>query len=47
LAKLDGALTAIADAAKRARLNPAIETILAEHLLLDLGNLKKTATGRN
>jgi hypothetical protein len=39
LPKLNAALAAIADAAKRARLTAALDNVLAEHLLLDLGKL--------
>ena len=39
LAKLNAALAAIAETAKRARLTSALDTVLAEHLLLDLGAL--------
>lgn len=39
LAGLDAALARIADAAKEARLNSALESALAERLLLDLGAL--------
>ena len=41
LAGLDTALARIADAAKEARLNSALEGALAERLLLDLGTLAK------
>jgi DNA polymerase III subunit delta len=41
LAGLDAALARIADAAKEARLNSALEGALAERLLLDLGALAK------
>jgi hypothetical protein len=37
LPQLGAALARIADAAKAARLNSALEGTLAEHLLLDLG----------
>jgi DNA polymerase-3 subunit delta len=39
LPKLNEALAAIAEAAKRARLTAALDSVLAEHLLLDLGAL--------
>jgi hypothetical protein len=39
LRKLDAGLARIAEAAKAARLNPAIEDTLGEKLLLDLGAL--------
>jgi DNA polymerase-3 subunit delta len=41
LAKLNAALAAIADTAKRARLTSALDSVLAEHLLLDLGALAR------
>jgi DNA polymerase-3 subunit delta len=41
LARLDAALVRIAAAAKEARLNSALEEVLAERLLLDLGALAK------
>ena len=42
LAKLNAALAAIADTAKRARLTSALDNVLAEHLLLELGALLRT-----
>jgi DNA polymerase III subunit delta len=39
LPKLNDALAAIADAARRARLTTALDSVLAEHLLMDLGRL--------
>jgi len=39
LAKLNAALAAIADTAKRARLTSALDSVLAEHLLMELGAL--------
>ena len=41
LRKLNAALARIAEAAKAARLNSALEGTLAERLLLDLGALRK------
>ena len=41
LPKLDAALARIADAAKAARLGAALESTLAEHLLLDLAQFTK------
>jgi DNA polymerase III subunit delta len=41
LAKLNAALAAIAEAVKRARLTSALDNVLAEHLLMDLGALAK------
>jgi DNA polymerase III subunit delta len=41
LAKLNAALAAIADTAKRARFTSALDSVLAEHLLLDLGALAR------
>ena len=46
LAKLNAALAAIAEAAKRARLNSALDSVLAEHLLLDLGGAGEGAAGQ-
>ncbi len=48
LAKLNAALAAIAETAKRARLTSALDSVLAEHLLMDLGALAKgpAAQGR-
>jgi DNA polymerase III subunit delta len=42
LHKLNAALAAIAVTAKRARLNSALDNVLAEHLLLDLGTVART-----
>jgi DNA polymerase III subunit delta len=42
LPKLNAALAAIAETAKRARLNAGLDSVLAEHLLLDLGALAQT-----
>jgi DNA polymerase-3 subunit delta len=44
LPRLNAALAAIAVAAKRARLNSALDSVLAEHLLLDLGALARAPT---
>jgi len=44
LTRLNAALAAIAVAAKRARLNSALDSVLAEHLLLDLGALARAPT---
>ncbi|HEU4380814.1 MAG TPA: DNA polymerase III subunit delta [Hyphomicrobiaceae bacterium] len=41
LVKLNAALAAIAETAKRARLASALDSVLAEHLLMDLGALAK------
>jgi DNA polymerase III subunit delta len=46
LGKLNAALAAIADTAKRARLNSALDSVLAEHLLMDLGALAKGTTAQ-
>jgi DNA polymerase III subunit delta len=43
LTKLNAALAAIADTAKRARLTSALDSVLAEHLLLDLGTLARAS----
>ena len=40
---LNAALRLIGDAAKAARLKSAMETVLAENLLLELGTLSKRA----
>jgi hypothetical protein len=42
-ARLGAALARIAEAAKAARLSPALEGTLAERLLLDLGALAREA----
>ena len=46
LPKLNAALAAIAETAKRARLTSALDSVLAEHLLLDLGTLARAPAGQ-
>jgi DNA polymerase III subunit delta len=43
LPKLNAALATIADTAKRARLTSTLDTVLAEHLLLELGTLAQAS----
>ena len=45
LAKLNAALAKIGETAQAARLNSALESTLAEHLLMELGTLGETEEG--
>lgn len=47
LPKLNAALAAIADTAKRARLTSALDSVLAEHLLMDLGALARVPAAQS